>query len=225
MLEPMMLTHVMPDLQNTQPFLRMRALWMYGELGGNFNFKNDQHVKTAIDLIYRCLYDSELPVRLTAACSIHKLLHNDIASEALKPALKNILEVYLKLMGEIESEELVSALEEIVGFFKDDIEPYALRLTEELVGSYKRLIHVTADEDDGESALAAVGCVTAVRRIIDSVQKNAELLQKVEEVVYPLLLHSLTPDGLDAIEDSLDCIAMLLYHGKTVSVNMWKLFP
>jgi len=28
---------------------------------------------------------------------------------------------------------------------------------------------VNADDDDGESALAAVGCVTAVRRILDSI--------------------------------------------------------
>jgi hypothetical protein len=51
-----------------------------------------------------------------------------MASEFLKPALKNILEVYLKLMSEIESEELVSALEEIVKHFKEDISPYALEL-------------------------------------------------------------------------------------------------
>jgi hypothetical protein len=42
-----------------------------------------------------------------------------------------------------------------------------------------------------------------------------------------MLLHSLTPDGLDSIEDGLDCIAMILYHGsqRGVSANMWKMFP
>jgi hypothetical protein len=60
-----------------------------------------------------------------AATSIHKLLSNDIAIEFLKPALKQILEVYLSMMKEIDSEELVSALEEIVSHFKDDIGPYA----------------------------------------------------------------------------------------------------
>jgi uncharacterized protein YjgD (DUF1641 family) len=67
---------------------------------------------------------------MTAATSIQKLLHNSIAAEGLKPVLKNILEVYLKLMSEIESEELVNALEEIVSFFKDDIEPYAFELAQ-----------------------------------------------------------------------------------------------
>jgi len=130
-------------------------------------------------------------------------------------------------MSEIDSEELVAALEEVVSHFKDDIGPYALDLSRELVAAYVRLSQTSAEDDEGEGALAAVGCVTAVRRILDSIQKNKELLDKVEEIIYPMLLHSLTPDGLDSIEDGLDCIAMVLYHGSNngVSKNMWKIFP
>ncbi len=40
-----------------------------------------------------------------------------------------------------------------------------------------------------------------------------------------MLMYALTPDGLDAIEDALDCIAMILYHGAAVSPDMWKLYP
>ena len=71
-----------------------------------------------------------MPVRLQAATSINKLLHNEDAANFLKPALKDILEQYLKLMSEIDSEELVEALELIINHFKDDITPYALQLTE-----------------------------------------------------------------------------------------------
>jgi len=38
-------------------------------------------------------------------------------------------------------------------------------------------------------------------------------------------MHSLTPDGLDAIEDGLDCIALMIYHGGQADANLWKLFP
>ncbi len=65
---------------------------------------------------------------MQAAISISRLIENTKVFNLLKPALKNILEVYLKLMNEIESEELVGALEEIVKNFKDDIEPYAIEL-------------------------------------------------------------------------------------------------
>ena len=42
-----------------------------------------------------------------------------------------------------------------------------------------------------------------------------------------MLMYTLTPDGLDSIEDSIDCIAMILYHGPNnrVSQRMWKLYP
>lgn len=146
----------------------MRACWMYGQFG-TFKFRNNDHLKQAIQLIYGQLHDPELPVRLTAATSIHKLLHSDEVAELLKPGLKEILTIYLKMMSEIDSEELVAALEEIVSHFKDDIAPFAIELSQQLVNSYQRLSQVSADDDDGESALAAVGCVTAVRRILDSI--------------------------------------------------------
>jgi hypothetical protein len=47
-----------------------------------------------------------------------------------------VLDIYLNLMSEIESDELVTALERIVNFYKEDMEPFALRLSEQLVHSY-----------------------------------------------------------------------------------------
>ena len=43
-------------------------------------------------------------------------------------------------MTEIESEELVNGLEEVVSLFKDDIGPFAIQLTEQLVAAYHRLV-------------------------------------------------------------------------------------
>lgn len=44
----------------------------------------------------------------------------------------------------------------------------------------------------------------------------------------PILMHGLTPDGIDSIEDALSCVTMLLYYkesGGLVSPQMWKLLP
>ena len=148
--------HVLPELENPQPFLRMRAIWMYGQFCEQMNFKDNEHLKQVVAQSFRCLQsDPDLPVRLTAATSVNKLLHKDIAAELLKPHLRGILEAYLKLMQEIESEDLVNALEEIVSLYKDDIDPFAIQLTEQLVASYQRLVQTNPDDDDGEAALAA----------------------------------------------------------------------
>ncbi len=66
--------------------------------------------------------------------------------------------------------------------------------------------------------------MVTIRRIIDSVSKNAELLGKIEELALPMFMFCLTPDGMDSIDDALDCITMLLYHGGKVSPRMWKVY-
>ena len=67
-----------------------------------------------------------------------------------------------------------------------------------------------------------------MRRIIDAIHDDIPLLAQVEHIMYPCLLHSLTADGLDSIEEGVDCITLFLYHGckdKPISAEMWKLFP
>jgi len=163
-----MIEHVYSELKSPIGFLRLRAAWLYGQLG-DFNFKNSDHVRNAINDIFQLLWDSELPVRVTAAISMEKFLIHKEAQQVLKPALKSVLEIYLKLMNDIDSEELVQALEYIVKKFKDDIEPYAIDLCGSLVQAFHRLAQTNVEDDDGESALAAVGCVTTIRRILHAV--------------------------------------------------------
>jgi hypothetical protein len=65
-------------------------------------------------------------VKLAAAIALSHLLRNSTAEEFLKPALKSILEIYLKIISEVDSEKLVSALEEIMLVYKDDMGPFAV---------------------------------------------------------------------------------------------------
>ena len=101
---------------------------MYGEFSG-FKMNDTNNLNRAVDLIFKNFQGSELPVRFQAALTIHKLLENEVAFNFLKPALSQILQKYLDLMNEIDSEDLVTALEEVVSHFKDDIYPFACELT------------------------------------------------------------------------------------------------
>lgn len=38
-------------------------------------------------------------------------------------------------------------------------------------------------------------------------------------------MYCLTPDGIDSIEEGIECLAMLLYHGNNIGPNLWRLFP
>jgi hypothetical protein len=60
--------------------------------------------------------------------------------------------------------------------------------------------------------MAAVGCVQAITRIISSIKNNVDLLLRCEDIIYPMMLYSLTPDGMDSIEESIECIMHLAYY-------------
>ena len=79
-----------------------------------------------MDSIYQQLFSDALPVKYEAALALSKMLKNDDAAAFLKPALSNLLEIYLKIMEDIDSEELISALEEIVEKFSEDIGPFVV---------------------------------------------------------------------------------------------------
>ena len=133
------MTFVMPELISDQPFLRSRACWVYGEFG-DYSFSDDKHIQQATDGVYQNLSNEHLPVRLSAALALSKLIQNETAANFMKPALSSILQVYLKIMNEIDSEELIEAFEQIVNIFKDQLAPYALEICTQLVEQYKRLI-------------------------------------------------------------------------------------
>ena len=170
-----------------------------------------------------------LPVKFNAACALEKILSNDTATECVKPGLDTMLKCYLSLMNEFDSEDLVSAFESIMTIFADDIKPYAIDICNHLQHQYIRCIHQDADDDDGESILTAVASFTSMRRILDVVSSDVNLLTQIEKIVYPCLLHSLTADGLDSIEEGIDCITLIAYHGYKdkgmISNEMWKLYP
>jgi len=172
--------------------------------------------------------DQPLPVRFQAACALEKILRHDVAMRFIAPGLDQMLKCYLSLMNEFDNEELVAAFENLMTIFQDDIQPYAADICKHLKQQYVRLIGQDIGEDDGESILAAIASITSIRRIIDAIQGDVPLLTQVEHIVHPCLLHTLTADGLDSIEEGIDCITLLLYHGyknRPVSPEMWKLYP
>ena len=71
--------------------------------------------------------------------------------------------------------------------------------------------------------------MTAIRRILEAVRKDKAGIQQILPIIYPIMMHSLTPDGLDVIDEGLDCINIFIYHGcdrqSRVPAELWKLLP
>ena len=60
--------------------------------------------------------------------------------------------------------------------FSDEMPPHAVKIVKHLVAQYRRLIQIKVEDDDGEALLAASGCCSAARRLIDGCSKQKDLI-------------------------------------------------
>lgn len=101
--------------------------------------QND-HLKYVLDGLYQNLNHTDLPVRVNAALALIKLLHHDFAIEFVRPGLGTVIKIYLKMIDEIDYDELVDSLKVIVEIFSEEIAPYAEELCVRLGESFLRLM-------------------------------------------------------------------------------------
>ena len=64
-----------------------------------------------MNAVYENLTHPDLPVRVEAALAMGKLLNHDAAVEFLRPGLEVLLKTYLKIMDDIDFDELVKSLQ------------------------------------------------------------------------------------------------------------------
>ena len=79
-------------------------------------------------------------MKVEAAKALSNMLSHDACIELIRPGLGDVLKIFLKIMDEIDFEDLVNALKQIVDIYGDEITPYALSLCQKLSEAYVRLI-------------------------------------------------------------------------------------
>ena len=73
-MEQMLQHYVMPELANEQPFMRLRACYVYG-VYGDLKFKDSAHLKSVVEGIYANMSENQpLPVKFHASCALEKIL-------------------------------------------------------------------------------------------------------------------------------------------------------
>lgn len=78
-----------------------------------------------LDSLFSNLSHFELPVRVNAAVALIKLLSHEFAIEFVRPGLGQVIKIYLKLIDDIDYDELIESLKVIVEIFSEEIAPYA----------------------------------------------------------------------------------------------------
>lgn len=138
MIQQILETFAHSALESQSLLLQSRACWVYGRFG-QFDFAKVEHLQSAIDKIVQHLHSSHIAVRVDAACALAELLDHEEAIQFIRPGLEQVLRVFLKIMDDIDFEDLVGALRKIVEVFEDEIAPFAVSLCTKLSEAHIRL--------------------------------------------------------------------------------------
>jgi hypothetical protein len=99
------------------------------------------------------------------------MLDHDAAVDFIRPGLEMVLRVFLKIMDDVDFEDLVAALRKIVEVFEDEIAPFAVSLCTKLSEAHIRLSNSkgSIEDEHNETSLTADGLMTAIRRVLNSI--------------------------------------------------------
>ena len=97
MMPKILANYILPQFNNPAMLLRARANDMFAEYG---KFIQDTEiVKLAAEAIFKSMSEDPSPlVRIRAAIAFHPILSDKNTKDLVRPMLKNILEIYLKLI-------------------------------------------------------------------------------------------------------------------------------
>ncbi|KAK9813831.1 hypothetical protein WJX73_000701 [Symbiochloris irregularis] len=233
-LEPMLNQHIIPIFQSPWGHLRAKACWVTGQYAG-IKFAQGTGTGPTFNALFQCtasaLCDQDLPVQVDAVVALRYLIDalDEQQLPLVKAALPSLLNEIFSLMNKyMEIEDLVSTLESIVERFGEDIAPFAVKLTEQLVAAFWRL-QGAGEQGDGdeeeEGALAAFGILRALSTVMDGVSTLPALFPPLEDIVFPLLQRMISVDGQEVFEELLELVSYFTYFPAQISPRMWSLWP
>ena len=219
-IETILSKYIIPELSNSSKnLLQERGVFvikMYSTL--NFNKEN---LVLIIQYLCNLLVHKELSLRVVTSVTLPCLMKNKEVTVMLEAYIKNLLEEYIKLMHQIDLEELLVGLKNIIDHFGEKTIEFAIDLTKELINQFNRLI--VKNDENLETQLAAEGVIKAVGQIVSVVNgvKSDKLFQ-IEALIEPLLVYTLKGDGFEFLDDGLEIIKELTKN--TISPMSWKYF-
>eukprot|EP00667_Euglena_gracilis_P001035 EG_transcript_1036 len=231
-LEPLLITHVLPEFQSPHGFLRAKACWVCGQFS-KIEWQSGEALAGIVRHILVLMNDAELPVRVQAGTSLKDFVKIKKTQEVVQPMLEQMVGSLFKLMNEIDNDCVIETLEYIIEKFGDNLANAALSLCRMLCEHFiKTNPNLDGDDDrelqeeEEEQALAAAACLRALCTLIAAVHEHEELYPQMEHFFVPLLRMLLTKNKSEYLDETLELISRLTYFQKKISPELWQVvFP
>jgi importin-7 len=158
-----------------------------------------------------------------AAVALRFLIQSDLGPVKLLPVLQPLLSEFFGIMAEIDSDDLIGALERIVSEFRTEVAPFAIELCARLADSFLRITADISEEDEENSALAALECLRTIHTSLQAVSSNPELVSALESALMPMLVKACDEEYLEYFEDIVRIVSLISYNAQSISPALQNL--
>jgi hypothetical protein len=135
-------TYILPLFSSPHGYLRAKACWISAEfvdlMYSSDNKSNNQLFMQLFERIQACLNDPDLPVQVDAAIALRAFFDaiDEEDSVHFVQAVPSLLQKFLELANNIESEGIMATIESVVERFSDHIAPYACGIVTTLIQQF-----------------------------------------------------------------------------------------
>lgn len=226
-------TYIIPLFNSPFGHLRSKACWISSEFA-KILYSTDDAQKHLLfmqlfEKIQVCLGDSDLPVQVDAAVALREFFDciEDADAQHFVPVLPSLLQKFLELANNVDSEGIMATIESVVERFSEHIGPYAHGVAAALVQQFWKIIEADENEGTGDIAdpLAGHSVLATICTILEAVSKNTEILMEMETLLFPIFDQCLSEFGMDVIEEQLELMTYITYYSPSISQRMWSLYP
>jgi hypothetical protein len=175
---------------------------------------------------------NDLPVRCCAALAFNSMLSKKEMTELVRPHLKDILIIFVKLIRNIENDTLINSLKNIFVKFKNEIQPYVEDLCQTIVEICMSMYQKNQQRESNDvevDEFAFMSGISSVEYLIE-ISTDTNTLIKIMDIVYPLVELVIKDMGLESFEESVSLVSNLcaklpgFFHPKILHIFQYFLY-
>ena len=170
---------------------------------------------------------NDLVIQTSAATLLPKLFKmKNYKIDIISGNLNNILNIYFKLLNELDLDHLIFCLEKFIDEFQEQIFVFSNNLAEELISTFKKV--VIRDEDnlitDDEERVASRILRTLAKLISLTNKYGKNKYQELQDICIPLINWNFQNVIPCIFSDNIFLLSEILHSEHELSKNIWMFF-
>ncbi|KTW27052.1 hypothetical protein T552_02544 [Pneumocystis carinii B80] len=235
MMEDFLVVHVFPEFWSPYGYLRARACEIMSKFA-DIQIKNQNNIVRAYEGIMTCFYDSEIPVRVEAACALRFMIRDKYVREMIASRIPQVIQQLLDLTNELDIDTLTTVMEKFVQVFSEELVPFSVQLTEQLRDTFLRIVHESenyfADKDSelieynyiDDKTTTLMGILNTLATLVWNLEKAPEILSHIINIILPVITITLEIELVDLYAEVFEIINNCIFSLKTVFPVMWNIY-